>query len=88
MSITQEHSLTHIVQRKFIIEAFRPDPRLRLLVGHANLLNLLTAESTEAEQTQWLDCLIYKLEAAKVFNRQTHKKATSCQRCIAKKGRS
>jgi hypothetical protein len=71
MSIMQEHSLTHIVQKKLVIEAFRPDPRLRLLVGHANLLNLLTIESTEAKQTQWFDCLICGLEPVEEFSRQT-----------------
>ena len=71
MSIMQEHSLTHIVQRKLIIEASRPDPHLRLLVGHAKLLNLLTIELTEAEQMQWLSCLNCGLEAAEEFNRQT-----------------
>ena len=53
MDITQTHLVAHIAQRKFFIEASRPDQSLRLLVGHANLLNSLATELSKPKQTDY-----------------------------------
>ena len=52
MSITQTYYLAHKARGKLSSEAARPDHNLRLLVGHANLLDSLMLELAEAEQEQ------------------------------------
>ncbi|KAI9166765.1 hypothetical protein HJFPF1_02879 [Paramyrothecium foliicola] len=52
MSITQTYYLAHKARAKLSREAAQPDHDLRLLVGHANLLDSLMMELAEAEQEQ------------------------------------
>ncbi|KAF7957589.1 hypothetical protein EAE96_003163 [Botrytis aclada] len=52
MSITQTYYLAHTARGKLSFEASRADHDLRLLVGHANLLDSLMLELAEAEQEQ------------------------------------
>lgn len=52
MSITQTYYLAHKARSKLSHEAARPDHNLRLLVGHANLLDSLMVELADAEREQ------------------------------------
>jgi len=52
MSITQTYYLAHKARAKLSSEASRPDHNLRLLVGHANLLDSLMLELADAEREQ------------------------------------
>ena len=52
MSITQTYYLAHKARGKLSSEAGRPDHNLRLLVGHANLLDSLMMELADAEREQ------------------------------------
>jgi hypothetical protein len=52
MSVTQTYYLAHSARGKLASEASRADHNLRLLVGHANLLDSLMVELAEAEQEQ------------------------------------
>ena len=52
MSVTQTYYLAHTARGKLSTEAARADHNLRLLVGHANLLDSLMLELAEAEQEQ------------------------------------
>lgn len=52
MSITQTYYLAHKARAKLSREAAQPDHDLRLLVGHANLLDSLMVELAEAEREQ------------------------------------
>jgi hypothetical protein len=64
MSITQTYYLAHTARGKLSSEAARADHNLRLLVGHANLLDSLMVELAEAEQEQesWFNQSIRKSE--------------------------
>ena len=50
--LRQTYSLAHLARGKLTHEAARGDHDLRLLVGHANLLDSLMIELAEAEQEQ------------------------------------
>ena len=52
MSIAQTYFLAHKARAKLSSEAARPDHNLRLLVGHANLLDSLMLELADAERQQ------------------------------------
>jgi hypothetical protein len=52
MSITQTYYLAHKARAKLSSEAGRSDHNLRLLVGHANLLDSLMLELADAEREQ------------------------------------
>lgn len=52
MSITQSYYLAHSARSKLSKEASRSDHDLRLLVGHANLLDSLMIDLANAEQEQ------------------------------------
>lgn len=52
MSISQTYYLAHAARGKLSSEAARNDHNLRLLVGHANLLDTLTLEIQDAERTR------------------------------------
>jgi hypothetical protein len=52
MSVTQTYYLAHTARGKLSYEASRSDHNLRLLVGHANLLDSLMLELAQAEQEQ------------------------------------
>ena len=52
MSITETYYLAHTARQKLTHEASRADHNLRLLVGHANLLDCLMLELADAEQEQ------------------------------------
>ncbi|RDA94129.1 hypothetical protein CP533_6629 [Ophiocordyceps camponoti-saundersi (nom. inval.)] len=57
MSITQTYQLAHRARTKLSFEASQPDHDLRLLVGHANMLDSLMLElaDVEREQERWFD---------------------------------
>jgi hypothetical protein len=52
MSVTQTYYLAHKARAKLSAEAARADHDLRLLVGHANLLDSLMLELADAEREQ------------------------------------
>ncbi|KAF7534736.1 hypothetical protein G7054_g5941 [Neopestalotiopsis clavispora] len=52
MSITQTYMMAHKARAKLSREAAQPDHNLRLLVGHANLLDSLMLDLAEAEREQ------------------------------------
>jgi hypothetical protein len=52
MSISQTYRLAHRARAKLSTEAQRSDHNLRLLVGHANLLDSLMVEIADAEREQ------------------------------------
>lgn len=52
MSLTQTYMLATVARRQLQKEAARPDHDLRLLVGHANLLDGLMLDLAHAEQEQ------------------------------------
>ncbi|KAH0562697.1 hypothetical protein GP486_002628 [Trichoglossum hirsutum] len=52
MSITQTYYLAHTARSKLAMEASRADHDLRLLVGHANMLDSLMIQLAEAEREQ------------------------------------
>lgn len=57
MSLTQTYYLAHTARGKLSAEAARSDHNLRLLVGHANLLDslMLDLASAEQEQESWFN---------------------------------
>ncbi|SLM41495.1 hypothetical protein LPUS_12549 [Lasallia pustulata] len=57
MSLTQTYYLAHTARGKLSHEASQADHDLRLLVGHANLLDTLMLDLAEAEREQesWFD---------------------------------
>ena len=52
LSLTQTYFLAHSSRQKLSKEASRPDHNLRLLVGHANMLDALMVDLATAEQEQ------------------------------------
>ncbi|CUS11710.1 unnamed protein product [Tuber aestivum] len=60
MSITQTFYLAHKARGKLSSEASRQDHNLRLLVGHANLLDTLMVHLSEAERDQerWFNTMV------------------------------
>lgn len=60
MSITQTYFLAHSARGKLSREAARPDHDLRLLVGHANMLDSLMLDLANAEQEQerWFNNIV------------------------------
>ena len=64
MSITQSYFLAHSARGKLSKEASRSDHDLRLLVGHANLLDSLMVDLANAEQEQerWFNQSVNKVE--------------------------
>lgn len=64
MSLTQTYNLAHTARGKLSKEANRADHHLRLLVGHANLLDSLTLELAEAqrEQEHWFNQTVWLAE--------------------------
>lgn len=52
MSLTQTYRIASAARNKLCREASRPDHNLRLLVGHANLLDSLMVELANAEREQ------------------------------------
>lgn len=52
LSLTQTYFLAHSSRQKLSKEAARPDHDLRLLVGHANMLDALMIDLANAEQEQ------------------------------------
>lgn len=57
MSLTQTYMVAHIARSKLSKEASRADHDLRLLVGHANLLDglMLDLANAEKEQESWFN---------------------------------
>lgn len=66
MSITQTYFLAHSARGKLSKEAGRSDHNLRLLVGHANLLDslMLDLANAEQEQEQWFTKSVSQSEEA------------------------
>ena len=62
MSLTQTYYLAHSARAKLSKEAARADHNLRLLVGHANLLDSLMLDLAEAEREQesWFNQTVTK----------------------------
>lgn len=60
MSVTQTYFLAHSARGKLSKEASRPDHDLRLLVGHANMLDSLMIDLANAEQEQerWFNNIV------------------------------
>jgi len=65
MSITQTYFLAHTARGKLSKEASRSDHDLRLLVGHANLLDTLMLDlaNAEQEQEQWFNHTVSETKA-------------------------
>ena len=65
MSLTQTYYLAHTARSKLSKEAGRPEYDLRVLVGHANLLDGLMVELADAEREQesWFNQSIRKAES-------------------------
>lgn len=57
MSLTQTYRVASTARSKLGMEAMRPDHNLRLLVGHANLLDTLMVDlqNAEREQEAWFN---------------------------------
>jgi len=66
MSLTQTYYIAASARSKLGREACRPDHDLRLLVGHANLLDSLMLELAEAErkQEEWFNSTVRKASKA------------------------
>lgn len=73
MSLTQTYYLAHKARAKLSHEAAMPDHNLRLLVGHANLLDSLMLELADAEREQesWFN------QSVKNAQQQPERKAES-----------
>ncbi|KAL7923947.1 hypothetical protein ACQKWADRAFT_288349 [Trichoderma austrokoningii] len=74
MSITQTYYLAHKARAKLSREAAQPDHDLRLLVGHANLLDSLMLELAEAEREQerWFNQSVRNSKATSTTNNKRH----------------
>ncbi|KAL6867944.1 hypothetical protein J3F83DRAFT_738597 [Trichoderma novae-zelandiae] len=74
MSITQTYYLAHKARAKLSREAAQPDHDLRLLVGHANLLDSLMLELAEAEREQerWFNQSVRNTKATAAANNSRH----------------
>ncbi|KAL4924496.1 uncharacterized protein BDV17DRAFT_274453 [Aspergillus undulatus] len=74
MSITQTYYLAHTARRKLTREASRADHDLRLLVGHANLLDTLMLDLADAEQEQerWFNQTVSGATKSSYHNQQQH----------------
>ncbi|KAJ5604892.1 hypothetical protein N7510_010046 [Penicillium lagena] len=61
MSITETYYLAHTARKKLTREASRADHDLRLLVGHANLLDSLMVDLADAEneQERWFNQTVH-----------------------------
>ncbi|KAF2236163.1 hypothetical protein EV356DRAFT_87182 [Viridothelium virens] len=72
MSLTQTYFVASQARTKLGREAARPDHNLRLLVGHANLLDSLMLELADAEQEQeaWFNETVRK--ADKEISKRSH----------------
>merc|ERR1712000_671825 len=62
MSLTQTYYIASSARSKLGREASRPDHNLRLLVGHANLLDQLMVDLADAEKEQeaWFNQTVQK----------------------------
>jgi len=74
MSITQTYFLAHSARGKLSKEAARPDHDLRLLVGHANMLDSLMLDLANAEQEQerWFNNVVSGSEQETKQTQQAH----------------
>lgn len=72
MSITQTYYLAHKARAKLSREAAQPDHDLRLLVGHANLLDSLMLELADAEREQerWFNQSVRGASSPKAADRR------------------
>jgi hypothetical protein len=79
MSITQTYYLAHKARAKLSSEAARPDHNLRLLVGHANLLDSLMLDLADAEREQesWFNESVRKAAVSKPQQQQSPQKPTA-----------
>jgi len=66
MSLTQTYYIASSARSKLGREASRPDHNLRLLVGHANLLDslMLDLQDAEREQEAWFNQTVQKAQKA------------------------
>ncbi|KAL1967071.1 hypothetical protein VTN77DRAFT_3595 [Rasamsonia byssochlamydoides] len=74
MSITQTYYLAHTARSKLSREAARADHDLRLLVGHANLLDSLMLElaNAEKEQERWFNHTVNSATKSSQDEKPTH----------------
>ncbi|KIX92119.1 uncharacterized protein Z520_12203 [Fonsecaea multimorphosa CBS 102226] len=74
MSITQTYFLAHSARGKLSREAARPDHDLRLLVGHANMLDSLMLDLANAEQEQerWFNNIVNGSQQEEEEERHRH----------------
>ncbi|TVY38106.1 hypothetical protein LOCC1_G006601 [Lachnellula occidentalis] len=74
MSVTQTYYLAHTARGKLSSEAARADHNLRLLVGHANLLDSLMIDLAEAEQEQesWFNQSVNKAQKTSTSEEPKH----------------
>jgi len=74
MSVTQTYYLAHTARGKLSSEAARADHNLRLLVGHANLLDTLMLDLAEAEQEQesWFNQSVKKAQKTSTSEEPKH----------------
>ncbi|KIW93117.1 uncharacterized protein Z519_05722 [Cladophialophora bantiana CBS 173.52] len=75
MSITQTYFLAHSARGKLSREAARPDHDLRLLVGHANMLDSLMLDLANAEQEQerWFNNIVNGSQAQEEEEEERHR---------------
>lgn len=74
MSITQTYFLAHSARGKLSKEAARADHDLRLLVGHANMLDSLMVDLANAEQEQerWFNNIVAGSQEEEEESRHRH----------------
>lgn len=72
MSLSQTYFLAHTARGKLSSEASRADHDLRLLVGHANLLDALMLDLHEAEREQeaWVEAAVSSASSASSAKKQ------------------
>ncbi|KAJ5606148.1 hypothetical protein N7510_008929 [Penicillium lagena] len=71
--IKQAYNFISAAQRKLLIEASRPNQELRLLVGHANLVDSLTKYLTDIEirEQDWFNDLPRSTAIVEDFNKNS-----------------
>ena len=84
MSLTQTYYLAHTARGKLSKEAARGDHNLRLLVGHANLLDSLMLDLANAEQEQesWFNQTVKSAAKASSEDKQSQRVTWADQHTI------
>jgi len=84
MSLTQTYYLAHTARGKLSKEAARGDHNLRLLVGHANLLDglMLDLANAEQEQESWFNQTVKSAAKASSEDKQSQRVTWADQHTI------